>query len=328
MDKHYLEYISPEKKIGNLTRFLSGIAGEAIVFCQHGSESSVPVPGLYASANGDKLRLSLKEGSFTGPNNEKTKALFTIIESTTNLLTRSLGQKLFKDGETKQSFSFLGMMMRGLAHEINNPLGILASYIQYLQLIEEDAEKSEILLNMLSSVFRASDTVKSISGFGRSSAKKDILRISGEITEAINFFEQIRKYRFPDIRIEIGDLEDFAIFVNKQEFQEILLSLLLNSCEAYEGKGSIQIETNGYSDVFCRMTVSDQGGGISSGDLTLVTTPFFTTKGKNEGKGLGLTICEYLIRRNGGEIVISSEEGKGTEVQIYYLRIEDENTNS
>ncbi|MCK4642972.1 hypothetical protein KAU32_04980 [bacterium] len=328
IDEHQPEQISLEKKIEDFTDFISDFVGDAIVFSRHDPESSSKLlPGLYRSKDGNKLCLSFEEGKLTGPNNNKARQIFEMLATTRNFLTLSFSERLFKDSETRQSFTFLGMMVRGLGHEINNPLGILASYIQYLQLVEEDPEKTEILRNMLSSVFRASDIVKRISAFGRSDASKEILQIGEELNGCLIFFEQIRKYRFPDIDIEIATTEDFGIFVNRLEFQEILFSILFNSCEAYEGKGKILITTETYSDVFCKVGISDQGSGISSNNLPLITMPFFTTKGKNDGRGLGLTICEYLLKRNGGEMVITSTEEKGTEIQIFFLR-GDSNENS
>ncbi len=317
-----------EKRVKDFTDFISDFVGDAIVFSRHDPESSSKLlPGLYRSKDGNRLCLSFEEGKLTAANNQKVKQIFEMLASAKNFFTRSLSEKLFKDGETKQSFTFLGMMVRGLGHEINNPLGILASYIQYLQLVEEDYEKTEILRNMLLSVFRASDIVKRISAFGRSSASKEILQIGDELNSCLIFFEQIRKYRFPDIDIEIATTEDCGIFTNRLEFHEILFSILFNSCEAYEGKGKILITPEIYSDVFCAVVISDQGSGISSNNLPLVTMPFFTTKGKNDGRGLGLTICEYLLKRNGGEMVITSTEEKGTEIQIVFLR-GDSNENS
>ncbi len=320
--------MSLEKKIESFTRFISDFIGTPVVFSMHdhGSSPKLP-PGLYHSESGNELCLSFEEGMFTGPNNIKAKEIFKILASTRNFLTLSFSEKLFKESETRQSFTFLGMMVRGLGHEINNPLGILASYIQYLQLIEKDTEKTEILQNMLSSVFRASDIVKQISAFGRSSPKKHSLQLVNELRNSLTLFEQIRKYRFPDIEIEIDVAEDCGIFVNRVEFQEILFSILFNSCEAYEGEGKILVKTEKYSDVFCKLIISDQGYGISPNILPLITMPFFTTKDKNDGRGLGLTICEYLLKRNGGEMVISSTKEEGTKVQVYLLR-GDSNENS
>ena len=328
ISKSLQEYVSLEKRIKDFTDFISDFVGDAIVFSRHDPESSSKLlPGLYRSEDRNELCLSFEEGKLTGPNNKKAKQIFEMLTSTRNFLTLSFSERLFKDSETRQSFTFLGMMVRGLGHEINNPLGILASYIQYLQLVEDNPEKTEILQNMLLSVFRASDIVKRISAFGRSSASKEILQIGDELNSCLIFFEQIRKYRFPDIEIEIDITEDCGIFVNRVEFQEILFSILFNSCEAYEGEGNILIKAKEYSDVFCKLIISDQGYGISPNILPLITTPFFTTKGKNDGRGLGLTICEYLLKRNGGEMAITSTEGKGTEIQIYFLR-GDSNENS
>ncbi|MCK5598092.1 HAMP domain-containing histidine kinase [bacterium] len=328
ISKSQREYVSLEKKIEDFTHFISDFVGTPVVFSLHDHESSPKLPpGLYHSEGSNELCLSFEEGKFTGPNNKKAKEIFNMLASTRNFLTLSFSEKLFKESETRQSFTFLGMMVRGLGHEINNPLGILASYIQYLQLIEENTEKTEILQNMLSSVFRASDIVKQISAFGRSSPKKHSMQLVNELRNSLTLFEQIRKYRFPDIEIEIDIIEDCGIFVNRVEFQEILFSILFNSCEAYEGEGKILIKAEKYSDVFCKLIISDQGSGISPNILPLLTMPFFTTKDKNDGRGLGLTICEYLLKRNGGEMVITSTEKKGTEIQVFFLR-GDSNENS
>lgn len=283
-------------------------------------------PGMYLNGGEGRLILSVEEGIVSLPNSKESLNLLNILRYFENYITVTTMKRYFKLGESNIAYTFLGMMMRGLAHEINNPLGIMASYVQYLQLVEDDGEKKEILGNMLTSVFRASDIVKRISAFGRVNSEKETFTLNNELEKYLNFFEQIRKYRFPGIKIEKEIPDQFFVFANSYEVQEGLFAVLMNACEAYSGDGTVELSLKDTSRVYISIVVKDFAGGVDEENLPKLKLPFFTTKGENEGRGLGLTIAEYLINKNGGTLDVSST-GEGMEVEIRLLRVKNENTN-
>ena len=96
----------------------------------------------------------------------------------------------------------------------------------------------------------------------------------------------------------------------------IIYSLLLNSCEAYNNeKGEIYL-TISSEEKYIRLSIIDNAGGIKKKALKQVFIPFFTTKEKKQGKGLGLSISRHLAKKNNLAIEIESAPGVGTKVII------------
>lgn len=110
-----------------------------------------------------------------------------------------------------------------------------------------------------------------------------------------------------------------TVIINQGELNQVFMNIMRNAIEAIGGQGRIVIRTradNGTIHVFIR----DTGRGISSENIGRIFDPFFTTKGVGEGFGLGLSICYQIIAKMGGDILVQSEEGKGTEFEIIFPR--------
>ncbi len=253
---------------------------------------------------------------------ERVKTVYSIIETA----FQDWVNRYVRDVSYKEKFTFLGLMTRGLAHEINNPLAIISSYTQFLQLNETDKEKEKILNNILETVMRASNIIKKISHFAKGSGEKEKCGLEKECITVIDFFENVRKYKFPHVGIELAKgISEEHIVVNRTDFQEALFVLLENACESIEKeKGKIILSVEGGKETVV-LTIKDNGKGIKQNDIVKLFNPFFSTKQKDHGAGLGLTIVQFLLAKNDASIRIDSEEGIGTNCIITF-RKEDENT--
>ena len=231
-------------------------------------------------------------------------------------LEYDLNRKLLKEYMNKTKYTILGMMARGLSHEINNPLSIISTYCQYLLLEEKSEERTEILNNVLETVFRASNIIKKISQFAGENIEKEYINVFCELQGIIDFYENIRKYKFPDVNIELKVTAfEGGIYFNKNEFHELIFPILENACESFVNSGKIEISLIDQNNNMV-ISIADTGCGIKKSDLKKVFIPFFTTKGDNLGKGLGLTLAYYLVQKNKGNICIESKYHKGTIVTI------------
>jgi signal transduction histidine kinase len=106
-----------------------------------------------------------------------------------------------------------------------------------------------------------------------------------------------------------------TIHCSPSQINQIFLNLLTNAADAIEESGEIVIQTSA-DDQRVRVSISDTGSGIPDDLMSKIRDPFFTTKEVGKGTGLGLSIVDQIISSHGGELLIESEQGKGTTVTI------------
>jgi two-component system, NtrC family, sensor kinase len=100
------------------------------------------------------------------------------------------------------------------------------------------------------------------------------------------------------------------------QLNQVFLNLLLNAVESIEGQGEITIRAEPGDGGGVVVTISDSGRGIPEGVRARVWEPFFTTKPRRDGAGLGLTICRTIVERHGGTITLEPSQPHGTRVRV------------
>ncbi len=235
----------------------------------------------------------------------------------------------------------LGTLVAGIAHEINNPLGIIAGYSEALLDRAHDpalsratgfADFPEYLRTIHSEIFRCKGILKSLLEFARPSGGtfREI-----DINELIKEVLLLLKHRTQKLQHTISldlDREVPKIYADAGSLRQLLMNLLLNAIYFTPEGGSISIRTaqddpaRDDARVTCpsriRLSVSDTGAGIPPELLGRVFDPFFTTKPVGEGTGLGLTICYTIVEQHAGAIDVESTVGKGTTFVITLPSIE------
>ena len=221
--------------------------------------------------------------------------------------------------EYSNKMASIGRLAAGVAHEVNNPLAIInekAGLIKDLFVFKKEYAGDEKLLGLvdaiLASVKRAGTITKRLLGFSRQSEiKVQHIDLKELLQEVLGFFEKEAEYRSIDISIDVAP-DTPLIESDRSKLQEIFLNLANNACFAMENGGhlNIRVAPEGLKKV--KITVSDEGCGIAKQDLGRVFEPFFSTKTKQGGTGLGLSLTANFVRELGGEITVESELGKGT----------------
>ncbi len=233
---------------------------------------------------------------------------------------RRLEQQLIRSDK----LASLGTLVAGIAHEINNPLGIIAGYSEaLLDRAHEPAlsgvrgfeDFPEYLRTIHSEIFRCKGILKSLLEFARPSGGtfREI-----DINELIKEVLLLLKHRTARLQHTLSltlnrDLP--KISADAGSLRQLLMNLLLNAIYFTPEGGSISITTgpDGAENAgWVRLDVRDTGAGISADLIDKVFDPFFTTKPVGEGTGLGLTICHRIVEEHGGTIDVESEPGKGT----------------
>ncbi len=222
----------------------------------------------------------------------------------------------------------LGTLVAGIAHEINNPLGIIAGYSEALLDRAEDPELRDrrefedfpgYLKTIHNEIFRCKTILKSLLEFARPSGGTFREIDLNEIIKEVLLLLKHRTSRLQHKLLLDLNRDIPKIYADAGSLRQLLMNLLLNAIYFTPEAGSISIRTEagdfrGYmgGPGRIRLTVSDTGAGIAAGELDKIFDPFFTTKPVGEGTGLGLTICHRIVEEHGGTIDVKSEPGKGT----------------
>jgi len=234
-----------------------------------------------------------------------------------NRMTRMLRSN--KEMETalaqQGKMASLGVLSSGVAHEINNPLGVILGYAGYLEkkIPEEDPNHSYIHEIKRESK-RCKKIVQDLLSYARTPtpvlAATDINRLLRQIIEFAANHTDLHQ-------VEIIQ-EFFPVLPNVpadgDQLRQVAINLLLNAGAAMPQGGQIRITTGLEDERWVRIVFVDNGEGITEENLEKIFEPFFTTKSR--GTGLGLAITKQIIDMHHGEISIDSQIGVGTTVVI------------
>jgi len=256
--------------------------------------------------DGARRRVLLSGSLAKSPSDEGETIHFLIKD----IEQRRLMQKQMAQADKLAS---IGELSSGIAHEINNPLGIILGYTQLLMRTEQpNSDRFSDLKTIEKHVKSCKAIVEDLLNFARTSnAQKENLDIHTVIDDVIGF---VRHHsNLEDIQIETVFAPKIPrALMDEKKIKQVLINLLMNAIHAVERKGTIRIST-GLNDPASRITVevSDTGHGIEKENLLRIFDPFFTTKPTGEGTGLGLSVSYGIIKGHGGNITVKSEPGQG-----------------
>jgi len=213
--------------------------------------------------------------------------------------------------------SALGMMAGGIAHEINNPLGIIHAYASdLLEMVRESevtaATVERASTRIVETAKRIESIIKSLRHLAREGNTDPILPASlQELVEGILELSRER-CRMNSIRLTCSPIDpDLRVACREVQIAQAILNLLQNAFDAVvENAGDkwieISVEVAGNSVV---VSVSDSGPGVPSSIRDRIMEPFFTTKPIGKGMGLGLSLAQSIAKQHGGELTFGEVEG-------------------
>ena len=240
-----------------------------------------------------------------------------------------------------QKMEAIGTLAGGIAHDFNNILAAIMGHseLALMQLDQkEDAEK--YISEVLNASDRAKDLVSQILSFSRHGDQElKPLQISTIVSEALRL---IRSTLPTTIRIVKSIENQNSIVVgNATQIHQIVMNLCTNAAHAMQAGGgklsislkAVEIKANEAGSSlpaskklgpgqYVNLVVADTGHGIPAHLLNRIFDPYFTTKEKDVGTGLGLAVVHGIVQNHGGSIEVRSEQGKGTVFDIYLPRIE------
>lgn len=224
-----------------------------------------------------------------------------------------------------ESLAAIGQLVAGTAHELNNPIAGAMSLVETsVETIEgwgpDPEDRDELLDDLrfsLGELRRAGAIIRSLLDLSRQTQTYvEAVEMNRTIDDALRVLYNQYKNLPVEIEKEYGELP--AVEGNFANLGQVLINIIRNSLQALpEGNGRISLKTSYLAEkdavvIECR----DTGVGVPAACLKDIFKPFFTTKTKGRGTGLGLYICHEIIRRHGGEIRVASQEGRGTAVTV------------
>lgn len=236
----------------------------------------------------------------------------------------------------------LGQLVAGVAHELNNPIGFIYSNMTHLR------EYSQKLLHLVDVAehkpadlqkekkkadldYMVTDLPKLISSC------EDGARRTRDIVLGLRNFSRLEEAQIKQVDLHeglettlqllTGELKNRIKVIKHfdkipkvncypSQMNQVFMNVMSNAAQAIEGEGEIHLTTKNLPNDKVEIGIRDTGKGMNKATLEKVFDPFFTTKGLGSGTGLGLSISYGVVQKHGGDILVTSEVGKGTEFKI------------
>jgi len=216
----------------------------------------------------------------------------------------------------KEKLAAVGQLAAGVAHEINNPLGVILGFAQGVVRRLAAGDKLELPLRSIErEALRCKNLVQDLLTFSRvHEPDRGPIELNQAVEGALHLIEA--RARISRVEVEKQLTEKIpAILGNKVQIQQIIINLANNAIDAMPDGGKLTIATElaeeGIHSWVC-LKVGDTGNGVPSELRQHIFEPFFTTKPVGQGTGLGLSLVHEIVRRHSGSIDLQSRPGETT----------------
>ena len=220
-----------------------------------------------------------------------------------------------------EKLSSVGQLAAGVAHEINNPIGVILGFAQLVVgRIEKDNRFARPLKTIEQEALRCKTLVQDLLFFTRAG--------KSETREMVNLQDVIvRSISLVSTRTKASDIEILTHFSpeispikgNRNQLQQVIINLANNAVDAMPdgGKLTLSVQPSEKREGCIELRVHDTGQGIPEEIQAKIFEPFFTTKDVGKGTGLGLSLVYEILQKHGGSLDLTSDVGRGTEFIIY-----------
>jgi signal transduction histidine kinase len=231
-----------------------------------------------------------------------------------------------------QKMEAIGTLAGGIAHDFNNILMVIMGLVDVASIRLHKGMSTETYLQEITKACnRAKDLVSQILTFSRKTEiKKGPVNVKSVVDEVL---KMLRSSMPSTIEIRHSLESNSLIMASPTQIHQVLMNLVTNACQAIQtGEGMIEItltdvevDDSSHFGVlpgkYLKIEVSDTGVGMSEEQLEHIFDPYYTTKQKGEGTGLGLSVVHGIVAQSGGKIIARSEIKKGSTFSVFFPRI-------
>jgi two-component system NtrC family sensor kinase len=215
-----------------------------------------------------------------------------------------------------EKLAAMGRLTSQVAHELNNPIYGIMNTLELLKTeISPESKRRKILEMSLSETQRLSEMLRNMLSFSK---PEEEIRRPVDVNELVESIVLLidKQMREANVDIEMRFAKEIPkVMGSTNQLRQLLLNIIRNAREAMPQGGILSLETTG-EDKRVIIHIKDTGIGIPTGIRDKIFEAFFTTKEEVKGVGLGLSVCYGIIKDHGGEILVESEEGRGSTFSI------------
>jgi two-component system sensor kinase FixL len=285
-----------------------------------GTESAEPLDIRLRHASDREIYVRAHAGTVQEPGGPPMVLVLQFLDRTEQVRLQARMRQQQADLEHMDRLSLMGEMVSGIAHEINQPLGAIATYTQASLRLLRKGERSERLEETLDKVrmqaIRAAEVIRRMRSFTRKREQTlEAVSLSTLMQEVVQLAEV--DARAHGLRIQLGlDSKPLMVMGDPVQLQQVFLNLIRNALEATEeaGGSSVRLETEAREDEHAEVRVIDHGDGISAALASKIFDPFFTTK--ESGMGVGLSISRSIVIELGGSLDFENNVEDGVTFRV------------
>jgi two-component system cell cycle sensor histidine kinase/response regulator CckA len=253
-------------------------------------------------------------------------------ESQFAVIARDISERKLLEDELRQAqkMEAVGQLAGGIAHDFNNLLSVIGGYAEILRRrLGPEAEGSKEIAEISEAADRATRLVRQLLAYSRRQVLEPrVLDLNDVVTETQTMLERVIA---EDIEFSTALAEDLgSISADQGQIEQIIMNLVVNARDAMPEGGKLLLET-GNATLAARpdttagdyvlLAVTDTGEGMDAATVARIFEPFYTTKERDAGTGLGLSTVYGIVKQSGGHIEVESEPGMGATFRLYFPQV-------
>jgi len=234
-----------------------------------------------------------------------------------------------------QKMEAVGRLAGGIAHDFNNLLMVIQGYAEIL--LQEEGTSAAVRKNV-DTILRTTESAASLTRQLLSFSRKHVF--SQEVLDLNSLVSRMSEMLLGVLRDEMEFVVKFdpdvgCVSADPGQIEQVIMNLVVNARDAMPQGGTLTLETayigtdavrgSRTSDLpagdYVMLSVADTGIGMDADTQSRIFEPFFSTKNKDEGTGLGLSVVYNIVRASGGHVRVNSEVGRGATLQVFFPRV-------